>query len=126
MNKPVERHGRPGFLSRFVFGVVLPIGGLLVAAAVWYRLKIHPLPPATYVPARPTLPGIRFWSQADIALQLLLVFPTSLGLCFRLILRTRRQTRLRVFARGVVAVGLGTGIGVAMFQIFVWTLNMKT
>jgi hypothetical protein len=30
---------------------------------------------------------------------------------------------LSVFIKGMIAVALGTGMGLAMFQIFVWTLR---
>jgi hypothetical protein len=123
VNSSNKRRSRPGFFSRLLFGVVLPIGALLVAAAVWYRLRIQPFPLARYGPVTPALPGLRFWLPTGFALQLLLVIPTSIGLCFRLILRTRRQSRLSVFIKGMIAVALGTGMGLAMFQIFVWTLR---
>lgn len=108
---------RPGFFVRSFYGLLLPIGAVAIIAGMWYFRNIEFYPISRQ---HQKVPGAsqRLLFQSGAVLRSLLVFPTAIGMCMRLILRTRRQSRLTLFIKGSIAAALGTVLGLFLFQLF--------
>ena len=119
LQRRIRRTDRHGFFKRLYYGVVLPIGVLTAIAVFQYVQQTAGLQrSAENQSSLATL-------QKVFAFQAMLVFPTAIGLCFRLILRRRRQTRLTLFVKGLIAAAIGVGIGLFMFHVFVSVLTNR-
>ena len=109
LERRAKRNPKPGFLLRFVYGLLLPIGILSALAVIRYIQRAHMLQNSPQELAA---------LKTACSVQVALIFPTALGLCFRLILRRQTVSRTWLFIRGVIAVAIGIALGLFLFKHF--------